>query len=140
MADFILQIPIGPAIADKSEGDFSGFSRFSVRFPGFSSLGKLLAARGTHFPAPESIFHVRESNFHAQIRFVVARNRFLSPEDGRSCVFGWFSWLGRVWVDPGIYLAAQEWIFHTQESIFHAQDSIFMPGDAWGTPGGRVLS
>ena len=42
--------------------DVSGFSGFSARFPGFSWSGRARAARGTYFPAPESIFHARESD------------------------------------------------------------------------------
>ena len=118
--------------------EFSGFSGFSARFPGFSWSGRARAAPGTHFRALGSIFHARESNFHAQNRFFVHRNRFLPPEKGFSCVFGWFSWSGRVRAGLGTYFPAQEWIFHTKESIFHAQGSIFMPGDAWVTSGGRL--
>ena len=120
--------------------DFSGFSRLSARFPGCSWSGRARAAPGTHFRAPGSIFHARESIFHAQTRFFVPGGRVLTPEDGFSCVFGLFSWSGRVRAGPGTYFHAQESIFHTQDSIFHTQDSIFMLGDAWGTPGGLVLS
>ena len=50
-------IAIGPAIADKSSGGFSSFSRFSGRFPDFSGSVKAQAGPGTHFHAQKSIFH-----------------------------------------------------------------------------------
>ena len=113
------------------------FSIFRV-FRGFRSVFRVFRGRGgrgrlgTYFRAPGSIFHARESNFHARNRFFVPKTRFLLPEDCFSCVFGLFSWSGRVRAGPRTYFPAQAWIFHTQESIFHAQNLIFMLGDAWG--------
>ena len=43
--------------ADPKFFDFSGFSGFSVRFPGFSWSGMVRACPGTHFHAQKSIFH-----------------------------------------------------------------------------------
>ena len=51
--DFPFFNAISPAIVDKSEGDFTGFS---VRFPGFSWPGMVRACPGTHFRAQKSIF------------------------------------------------------------------------------------
>ena len=49
--------------------DFSGFSGFSDRFPGFSWSGRARAAPGTHFRAPGSIFHAGSRIFMLKLNF-----------------------------------------------------------------------
>ena len=119
---------------------FLGFSWFSARFPGVSWSGRVWAARGTHFPAPESIFHARESNFHAQNRFFLLRNRFFPAEDGFSLVFDLFSWSGRVRAGLGTYFHAQESMFMLRNRFFMLRNRCFMPVQAQGTPGGLHLT
>ena len=55
-------LPKGPAIADKSEGDFSGFSAFSVRFPGFRGWGRSGRVREPIF-MPRNRFFIIKSSF-----------------------------------------------------------------------------
>ena len=122
--------------------NFRFFRFFEVfgPFSGFLVVGEGAGGSGDPFSCSGIDFHARESNFHAHTRFFVPGDRVLTPEDGFSCVFGLFSWSGRVRAGPGTYFHAQESIFHAQDSIFHTQNSIFRLGDAWGTPGGLVLS
>ena len=117
---------------------FSGLSGFSIRFPAFSWSGRVPAARGTHFPAPEWIFHARETNFHAQNKFFVFRNRFFPPEDCFSCIFGWFFVVGKGPGGSGDLFSCSGIDFSYPGIDFSCPDSMFMPGDSWGTPEGRL--